>query len=123
MSQYVFLFPLSGSLHPSRAAILTEKTRIQPPKARLLICRIIGNLKIQTDGFGVNRGLVLALPLVRLELDPLTLYLLGEHYELSTAGGCMESGFPPLALAALRRWSSPLTACCRHSPVPRPNSR
>src|SRR5258707_6323946 len=40
------------------------------------------------------------------ELGPLTLYLLGEHYELSADGGCMKSGFLPLALAALRRWSS-----------------
>jgi hypothetical protein len=32
-----------------------------------------------------KRALVLALPLARLELDPLTLCLLGEHYELSTA--------------------------------------
>jgi hypothetical protein len=70
-----------------------------------------------------DSALVLALPLARLELDPLTLYLLGEHYELSTAGGCMKSGFRPLArgLAALEQ--PPLTAYCRHSPVPRLNSR
>ena len=40
------------------------------------------------------------------ELDPLTLYRLGEHYKLSTGGACIKSGFVPLALAAVRRCSS-----------------